>query len=525
MSIFDIANSGTKIKKHRYELKPRKTFDCRFGEMIPAFTDIVCPGDILKITSNLFIRFQPMLSPSLTRCWARLRYFFVPLRLVEPNTELIITGSKNGKMVNETIPVFDSIFDKVKSGVDKVIEKHSVGDYFGFPIMNYNSCYQDKTIPAAYWSKGFWRCWFDYYRDENLNEIDDFDEYMNTVLSENYIGKADSVPFVNLKKDYFVSCLPWQLKGITPTFSLTSVADFTNSVAVGQSMANDNFLGLTLDAKLATRSVTEASGNNLIAALNKVVINGGDFDMSDIRTMAAQTRLFERLARCGSRYTEYLKANFGISPSDGTLQRAMYLGGQVQPIVMTEVVQTGQDSSHPVGTLRGHGISNDVGKIAPFVAKEFGMVFGIFDIMPEIQYTQGIDRKFTYKGRFDFPNPSFQHLSEQEVRNGEIFMSADDGKNDETFGFQIIYNELRSSRSIVCGDMRDNLSYWTQAVKYNQRPNLNEEFINSKNYLSNFNQCFSVSGSDARPVIVDFGANVDKYTFLDDGTPGLVDHL
>lgn len=525
MSIFSYADNGTKIKKHRYDWNPRKTYNCRFGEMIPAFTRFVCPGDIMKITSNIFIRFQPMLSPSLTRCWARLRYFFVPLRLVEGKTELVVTGSKNGKLYQETLPTFGSIFDGCNNDVSKVIEKYSVGDYFGWPVMDYSNCYQDKSVPAAYWIKGFWRCWFDYYRDENLNSTDDFDEYITDVLAYNYVGKAQFMPFVNLKKDYFVSSLPWQLKGVTPTFSINPVADFTQAC---QTYTGSDNADITLDygnKKLQARSGTEPYTNALIQALNKVVISGGDFDMSDVRTMAAQTRLFERLARCGSRYTEYLKANFGISPSDGTLQRAMYLGGQVQPIVMTEVVQTGQDSTHPVGTLRGHGISNDVGRLAPFVAKEFGMVFGILDIMPEIQYTQGIDRQFTYKSRFDFPNPSFQHLSEQEVRNGEIFMSPSDGKNDETFGFQIMYNELRCARSLVCGDMRDNLSYWTQAVKYNERPNLNYQFINSKNYLSNFNQPFAVSGEEARPIIVDFGANVDLYTFLDSGTPGLIDHL
>ena len=72
--------------------------------------------------------------------------------------------------------------------------------------------------------------------------------------------------------------------------------------------------------------------------------------------------------------------------------------------------------------MRGHGISNGGNHIRPFVANEFGMLFGLMDICPEVQYTQVINRELTYKARFDFFNPTFQHLSEQEVRNGELYI-------------------------------------------------------------------------------------------------------
>lgn len=525
MSVYSKAESGTKIYRNRFHLTPRKTFDVRFGELIPAFMRFVLPGDVWKIICSLFIRFQPMLSPSLTRCWARIRFFFVPIRLVEPNFELVLTGSQNGKLYENSLPVLDNIFSQLSSGVAANVQKYSFLDYaMGAPVMDYSSFKTDECMPAAYWYKGFWRCHFDYYRDENLDSDDDFDTMIATKLAANDAGLADKMPFVRLHKDYWTSSLPWQLKGVAPTFAINPLPDFSDSVSTYDTSHSNADIYLDRTAG----KVTPANGipsSELLNALNKLKISGGTFDVSELRSMFAQTRVFERLARTGSRYTEYLKANFGTSPSDSTLQRAQYIGGFTQPIVNTEVIQTAQDSSNPVGTLRGHGISAGNGKIKTFVANEPGMLFGLFDIMPEIAYTNGIDREFTYKRRFDFMNPSFQHLSEQEVRNGEVFIG-NDGKNDETFGFQAMYNELRSSRHIICGDMRDSLKYWTQAVSYSTRPNLNSSFVDSKEYLSNFNQPFTVVTPSTRPVIVDFGADCDvARTLVRYGTPGLIDHL
>lgn len=259
---------------------------------------------------------------------------------------------------------------------------------------------------------------------------------------------------------------------------------------------------------------------------NDVYINQSlsSFNASDLRTMFAQTRVFERLARCGSRYTEYLRSNFNIAPSDGTLQRAQYLGGFKQPIVCTEIPQTAQDGDTAVGTLRGKGISSGSGRIKPYVVKEFGVIFGILSVMPEISYSQGIPREYTYKERFDFLNPSFQNLSEQEVRNAEIFVGPD-GKNNETFGYQGLYNELRISHNLNTSETRDTMAYWNQGLHFTSRPNLSTNFVNAKTYndANSFHKPFAVR--DKPPVIIDCMNLLDVYRpMIRHPVPGLIDH-
>lgn len=522
MSIYSVNETGTKNYRTRFNLSFRKLFDCDFAKIVPVLAKFCVPNDVWKIGADMLIRYQPTMAPPLTRAWARVRYFFVPLRLVEENTEAIITGSREGKLIETELPTFEKAFDRVDGPSCYLVTKHSFWDYMGIPTIDYQKIKNDKSIPTAYWLKGYLRCFFDYYRDENLYPVNDFNVVVNAALGRGGLYELESP---SLHKDYFTSSLPWQLKGSTPMIEISGgMADFSNAV---NQIHSEQVSSVSVSGDGILFAADNPNYNSkLIKALNNNTINGvGSISMDDLRTMAAQTRIFERLARCGSRYTEYLRANFGTSPADGTLQRAQYLGGFKQPIVTTEVVQTGGNDSLEVGTLRGHGISHGGNTIRPFVCKEFGMIFGLLDVLPELQYTQGIDRELTYGSRFDFFNPSFQHLSEQEVRNGELFISTDDGKNDDVFGYQAIYNELRTSRDLVVGDLRDSLSYWTQAVKFNSRPNLNYAFINSNSYLSNFHEPFTVQ-SGALPMIVDFGNILDVYRpMVKYGTPGLVDHL
>ena len=561
MSIYSKAVSGTKMFRNRFNKGYRHMFDAEFGRIYPAFSRFCLPGDVWKPGANLLIRYQPTMAPPLTKAWARMRYFFVPLSLVEKDIEKIITGSDQGKLIETELPICENALKRAKeSGNSLNIAKWTLWDYFGFPTGDYSSSFSDDCLPGAYWFKGYLRCWFDYYRDENLDSDDDFDTLYDDMLK--LISVWQPAP-IALHKDYFSSATPWQLKGIAPTFSIIANNPFNAGMAplkfnknfepnetipanwvtyrdTIQSIGGDDVSHQFSTPDSATRDTTlPGTLTSDIASLGispedlNQYFNGnlGSFNAQELRDMFAQTRIFERLARCGSRYTEYLHSNFGIAPADGSLQRALYLGGFKQPIVTTEVVSTADSSNpsgtvkYPVGTLRGHGISNGGNTCKPFVCKEFGMIFGLLDIMPELQYTQGIEREYTYKSRWDFFNPSFQNLSEQEIRNGEIFMGSD-GKNDDTFGFTGIYNELRTSRDIVSGDLRDNLSYWTQAVNFSSRPNLNANFIHSDSHLGSFMRPFVVTDTNvAKPIIVDCYNFGDCYRpMVKHSVPGLIDH-
>lgn len=560
MSIYSSVDPGSKLYRSRMNIGGNHDTTIDFGHAYPILAKFVLPGDVIKCGARIFARYQPTLAPILNGCQIRMRYFFVNHRQVIENIADIITGTHDGRVLEE-IPECPNFVADVTNDNNYNVIKGSFWDYLGVPCLNYKAIKNDKCLPAQYWYKAYMKIYYDYFRDENLSDISDFETTWENNLK--HLGGHSWLFSVNLPKDYFTSATPFELKGEVPTFDIEITEPFENDFVYASLHDNDeehlNPSNYYLEQTLYhdTNPQTNPNGNIYRATgaspkgqgyvtipqretypetieasvglyggeLNEL-FNGvaGSFSTRDLRTMTQLTRIKEREMRCGSRYTEYLRSNFHTAPADETLQRPVYLGGFKQPILSNEIAQTAADGDTPVGTLRGKGITDGGQNIKPYKAKEFGMLFGILDVVPEILYTQGINRELTYKARYDFFNPSFQNLSEQEVRNGEIFISNSDGKNDATFGFQGMYNELRSKRNIVTSELRDNLKYWTQAIEFASRPNLNSHFVKADSYLSSFKRPFSIQ-SGANPIILHVENYVDAYRpMVRNPVPGLVDH-
>lgn len=539
-NLFSTADSGVGNHKTFFPLHEKVSADIPIGKGIPLSCEMAYAGDIWHLKNEIFIRTQAMKAPLLTDMHYRMNYYFVPLRLIDSNTELIITGSKEGKFdADVVIPEYPGMFDDASTS--KAVDKYSILDYLlGMPIGDYSNIYQQKCMPARYFLDAYWRIWFDWYRDENLSAVDDFD----TFIAEVHEAPGKSMCFnSNWRKDYFTSALPWQQKGIAPAINLdvvnpdlgstvfpVDVSYKYNGNEYSTKVLGSGSSGVTTASVLQTKESAQIFTNNELFFNVDMTGSGGTFNTSDLRIMVQEQRILERLARCGSRYTEYLHANFGIAPDDGTLQRAQYLGGFKQNIVSSEVMQTAEDGTNPVGTLRGKGISMARNSMDTFVCKEPGVIIGIGEVMPRATYTQGIPRKFTAKSRWDFMNPSFQNLSEQEVRNGEVYINfnndegddSDENFNDDTFGFQEMYSELKTSKDRVCGDLRDQQSYWCMSRFFTERPNLNESFITTDG--EDFGNPFAVT--DLPPIIIECGNLHSAWRPLTKfGTPGLVDHF
>lgn len=576
MSLFSQADSARFPYKSGFNLSYEKDTDIEFGKLNILNAEFICPGDIVHASENILLRFQAQIAPFFTPVTATIRNWFVPLRLIEENTEWIITGSKNGKIIKENgaeveIPTFDKLFDYEKSNVSghhKIKVGGIVEQMFGLPTkradgttdLDYSGIADQKIIPALYWVKAYYRIWFDYYRDENLFEYEDFDDWWSAVLAEGKIGQQDLLP-VNWKKDYLMSALYSQQKGIAPALNpfLTSPAYSVPVSLIGDEQtvvsgkSYEEAFGVkasTGDKPLYGVAGSDGNGHKLLPYISAVTgttfsdsaesgytlsgigVNTRDFqagfNATELRLLFAQQKIFERLMRCGSRYVEYLMANFGIAPADETLQRVQYLGGFKQPVVTSEVLQTGTDSSNPVGTQRGHSISAGGNSLGKNFFKEFGVMITTISVMPKAIYAQGINRKYGLVERFDFPNPSFQFLSEDEVLNGEIFTDIDTDSggnylNDKTFGFQEMYAWLKSNRDMVCGNLRGSESYWTMLRWFSLRPHLNEATITSVNDATNFSRPFAVT--DKPPIIMRAGNVVHMWrNFAKYGTPGLLDH-
>ena len=144
---------------------------------------------------------------------------------------------------------------------------------------------------------------------------------------------------------------------------------------------------------------------------------------------------------------------------------------------------------------------------------------GIMSVMPKPAYSQGINRQWLRRTKYDFYFPEFAHLSEQAIEQAEIYATAVAADNTKIFGYQGRYDELRTKDNMICSEMRDTFDYWHIGRKFSSAPVLNESFI----------QCvprkdiFAVSSVPG--LIVWFGNIIKAVRPLPiQSNPGLLDH-
>ena len=98
-------------------------------------------------------------------------------------------------------------------------------------------------------------------------------------------------------------------------------------------------------------------------------------------------------------------------------------------------------------------------------------------ILPRTGYQQGVPRDFTKFDNMDFYFPEFAHLSEQEIKNQELYVTDDPAYNEATFGYTPRYAEYKYKDSEAHGDFRGNLSFWHLNRIFGDKPNLNTTFV------------------------------------------------
>ena len=567
---------GYKPSKNAFSLRHSNLCDMGFGDVVPIDCIEMVPGDVFRNDVNIVGRLSNSLSsPMLADMDVIVEAFFVPTRLLmghdanfdtpvgERNFEELLVGGKDG---NEdlSVPVYGLPNKELKFGFG------GISDYIG---IQQNVVINSADVPLVFPWRAYRFIWNEFYRFEQLEEEIQVCQYLNAGNDSDTtkISNADYDKLLKRgwRRDYFTSSLPFQQFGTSPAFQLEGLIpvtipmagvsnfaqvvdgtiDFSGSTSSAYN-ANYSALGLsTSSGDLITRysegackgSISANIHNSRVSGLSGVnltgtadVSNAVTFDISDIRTNFQIQKWMERNARGGVRYTEYLQSHFGVSPSDARLQRPEFVGSFRLNWIVSEVLQTSatQDGSTAQGNQAGQAICIGSGSLGTYKAYEFGYYMIMASVIPKAQYQQGLPRWLSRRTRFDFYSPEFAHLSEQAVLNKELFVSGNTETDNDIFGFQGIWNELRYLPSRVSYHMRSDapdysFDYWHQARFFSTTPVLNKEFLeigSTDSGKAELMRPFAVQ--DENPFIMHFGFNLRAnrpIPYL--AEPGLVDHF
>ncbi|AXH74128.1 MAG: major capsid protein [Microviridae sp.] len=459
----------------------KTTFDSGF--LVPVFLDEALPGDTFNCHMTAFARLATPIFPFMDNMFMDTFFFAVPYRLVWDNWQKFNGEQRNpGDSTSFLVPVLD----KTKAPLNAAgFPANSISDYFGLPTLT------PGIAPVSLWHRAYNLIWNEWFRDENLQQ---------SVTVPVTDGPDDPALFTLLRRgkrhDYFTSALPWPQKGPAVSIPLSG-----NAPIVSPSPTTPLVLQRTSGTAMTNGAISyDASTNKFYPATGGSATTGPmryeSGLQADLSAVTAATinalrqafqiqKLYERDARGGTRYTEIIRAHFGVTSPDARLQRPEYLGGGSTPININPIAQTSAVPSQPspLGNLAAMGTASvhNHGFTKSFT--EHTLIIGLVSVRADLSYQQGLDRMFSRSTRFDFYWPALSHIGEQAVLNQEIYCqgSANPTQDAAVFGYQERYAEYRYKPSKITGQFRSNfpqtLDAWHLAQKFTALPTLSSAFI------------------------------------------------
>lgn len=558
--------TSIKMPRTRFPVNHTNITTAKVGYLYPIYCQEIYPGDTFNISTNWVARsVVPFFRPVMDNLFVDFMYFFVPSRLCYADWEKIFGESSDSSWIDQ------EVVEAPASDVMMTVTSRSVADYLGLPPGRVPKGL--NMIPL----RAFAKIYNEWFRDQNLIDetyvqtgtFNNSGERLNgnAWSPANYTGLP---PKVAKFHDYFTGALKAPQKGdpvevpisggVLPVKTFEDLDSGNTSVPLrmgltgAPNVSSNSFYNLSLKTlsptfygsrmNLQVNPVESDTSPDAVYKSNVYPTNLG-VDASQVGMVTVNTlrlafqtqKILERSARGGTRYREYLRSAFGCVSSDARMQIPEFLGGKRMPLNVQQATST--QSGDNLGDVAGWSLSNGRnGYLKGFV--EHGFVIGVMCIRHKHTYSQGIERFWSRKGRWDYYDPTLAHIGETPIYESEICVAVEENLKGNVFGYREAFSDLRYRPNLVTGQARpqqnsSNFFYYTFADDYQLIPStipgqlpqgapvLSEEFINETDEYVRRSMSGITEEDDQFIFDINFSGSAIR-VLPAHGTPSLIDH-
>lgn len=517
----------------------RTTFNT--GDIIPFYVDSDCmPGDHFTYHYTFVMRGTTPLWPTMDNAYADIYWFKVPHRILWTHFKNQMGEVKDVAWFNSTeyvTPMFKTPEGGMATG--------TIAEKMGIPIKVANLEFSQLPV------RSYTMIYNYFFRDQNL--IAPEEEFTDDTdrTASNTVTKLGGVPYKAAKKhDYFTSCLPDVQRGpdirtplgtsapvVIPTETSTGVDQatliFKHSTTGAIANYQNNLIGFNpngaIDAYGANQGANSTGGDYTIANKMYADLSSAVAATINAQRLAFQTmKIYERDARGGARFNEIIYSHFLTQIGDARYQIPEYLGGKSVPIKVDQILQTSQGTTtSPLGQTGAYSLTVDSDFQFATSITEWSIIIGLIVVRTDHSYSQGLNKQWTRRRRFDYYWPALDHIGEQPVLNEQIYAQGTK-KDKEVFGYQEAWAEYRYKPSLNTGYFNPradgSLSSWHYGDNYDSLPLLGREWIEET--TTNVDRTLTVQSNKADQWFMDslvtIKASRPMATY---SVPGYVDHF
>ena len=506
------------------------------GTLIPVLVEEVLPNETYSLGYMCEAQLPPMATEFYGRIDMRLEAFFVPNRILWGGWQDFMTMPINNPFAPEvyrpsSLPAYMRSGDvEVTSGFyftdttpinvvtsEPLFGAGSLADYLGLKT----SIDQETTIandlfvlfPNILPFFAYHKIYDDWYRNPNVTlplftRPRNIDSVSGGALTANvsflpYVDRLNTLSNANVDNLAAIAGNLVKREDGNYLMTLSSSSFFCGNTTVGASSDYPSIFSLHQRCWEKDYYTTAAFYPQAATSPASIDIPDGQSKLTipQIRSANVLQRWLERNNIAGMRYSDQIKATWGILPSDALLDRPLFLGSSKFGLYTKGVSNSTYSAESEtynrnpfngaVGSRAGstHGYGKD-SLFDTFTSTEHGFLMVIASVVPHAYYGSGVRRYFTRSKIGDFANPLLQGLGEQPIYNSELIWniysplprgSATNPSlyyGTSIFGYQQQYSEYKYHDDEVHGllQARESLSSFT-LQRYFASVQLDTDFV------------------------------------------------